>query len=48
MSNIELTIACGRYDRTQALALIAANKIHDGKTLIGLMLYNAARQAGRL
>ena len=33
---------------SQALALVAANKIHDGKTLIGLMLYDAARRAGRL
>jgi ADP-ribose pyrophosphatase len=31
---------------SQALALVAANKIHDGKTLIGLMLYDAARRAG--
>jgi len=33
---------------SQALALVAANKIHDGKTLIGLMLYDAARRAGSL
>ncbi len=33
---------------SQALALVAANKIHDGKTLIGLMLYDNARRAGRL
>jgi ADP-ribose pyrophosphatase len=33
---------------SQALALVAANKIHDGKTLIGLMFYEAARRAGRL
>jgi ADP-ribose pyrophosphatase len=33
---------------SQALALVAANKIHDGKTLIGLMFYDAARRAGRL
>lgn len=32
---------------SQAMALVAANKIHDGKTLIGLMLYDAARRAGR-
>jgi ADP-ribose pyrophosphatase len=31
-----------------ALALVAANKIHDGKTLIGLLLYDAARRSGRL
>lgn len=33
---------------SEALALIADNKIHDGKTLIGLMLYDSARRAGRL
>jgi ADP-ribose pyrophosphatase len=33
---------------SQALALVAANKIHDGKTLIGLLLYDAARRAGRV
>ncbi|WP_433972317.1 NUDIX hydrolase [Tunturiibacter lichenicola] len=37
-----------RVPLSEALALIAANKIHDGKTLIGLMLYDAARRAGRL
>ena len=37
-----------RVPLSQALALIAANKIHDGKTLIGLSLYDAARRAGRL
>jgi ADP-ribose pyrophosphatase len=37
-----------RMPLSEALALIAANKIHDGKTLIGLMLYDAARRAGRL
>jgi ADP-ribose pyrophosphatase len=31
---------------SEALALIAANKIHDGKTLIGLMLYEACRKGG--
>jgi ADP-ribose pyrophosphatase len=36
-----------RLPLSQALALVAANKIHDGKTLIGLMLYDAARRAGR-
>src|SRR5882724_4866402 len=30
-----------RLPLSEALALIAANKIHDGKTLIGLMLYDA-------
>jgi ADP-ribose pyrophosphatase len=37
-----------RLTLSEALALAAANKIHDGKTLIGLMLYDAARRAGRL
>jgi ADP-ribose pyrophosphatase len=37
-----------RLPLSQALALVAANKIHDGKTLIGLMLYDAARRAHRL
>ena len=37
-----------RLPLSEALALIAANKIHDGKTLIGLMLYDAGRRAGRL
>jgi ADP-ribose pyrophosphatase len=37
-----------RLPLSQALALVAANKIHDGKTLIGLMLFDAARRTGRL
>jgi ADP-ribose pyrophosphatase len=37
-----------RLTLSEALALIAAGKIHDGKTLIGLMLYDAARRAGHL
>jgi ADP-ribose pyrophosphatase len=37
-----------RVPLSQSLALIAANKIHDGKTLVGLSLYDAARRAGRL
>jgi ADP-ribose pyrophosphatase len=37
-----------RLPLSEALALITANKIHDGKTLIGLMLYDAARRNGRL
>jgi ADP-ribose pyrophosphatase len=37
-----------RLKLSEALALVAANKIHDGKTLIGLMLYDNARRAGRL
>jgi len=42
------TIEVFRLPLSQALALVFANKIHDGKTLIGLMLYDAARRAGRL
>jgi ADP-ribose pyrophosphatase len=37
-----------RLPLSEVLALVAQNKIHDGKTLIGLMLYDAARRAGRL
>src|SRR5271170_3575730 len=37
-----------RLTLSEALALVAANKIHDGKTLIGLMLYDSARRTGRL
>ena len=37
-----------RLPLSEALALVEANKIHDGKTLIGLMLYDKARRAGRL
>jgi ADP-ribose pyrophosphatase len=37
-----------RLPLSEALALVAANKIHDGKTLIGLMLYDSIRRAGRL
>jgi ADP-ribose pyrophosphatase len=33
-----------RLPLSEAIALIAANKIHDGKTLIGLMLYDAHRR----
>jgi ADP-ribose pyrophosphatase len=36
-----------RLPLSEALALVAANKIHDGKTLIGLMLYNESRRSGR-
>jgi len=36
-----------RLTLSEALALVAANKVHDGKTLIGLMLYDAARRSGR-
>ena len=34
-----------RLPLSQALALIAQNKIHDGKTLIALFLYDASRRA---
>jgi ADP-ribose pyrophosphatase len=37
-----------RLTLSEALALVAANKVHDGKTLIGLLLYDAARRSGRL
>jgi ADP-ribose pyrophosphatase len=37
-----------RTPLSQALALVEANKIQDGKTLIGLSLYAAARRKGRL
>ena len=33
---------------SQAMKMVAEGKIHDGKTLIGLSLYDAARKAGRL
>jgi len=37
-----------RMPLSEALRLVAENKIHDGKTLIGLMLYDRARKEGRL
>jgi ADP-ribose pyrophosphatase len=37
-----------RMPLSEALGLVAENKIHDGKTLIGLMLYDSARRSGRL
>ena len=36
-----------RIPLSKALEMMAANKIHDGKTLIGLSLFDAARRAGR-
>lgn len=36
-----------RTPLSEVMALIAANKIHDGKTLIGVSLYAAARREGR-
>ncbi|MGA2897149.1 MAG: NUDIX hydrolase [Acidobacteriaceae bacterium] len=37
-----------RVPLSQAMKMIAEGKIHDGKTLIGLSLYDAARRDGRL
>jgi ADP-ribose pyrophosphatase len=37
-----------RMPLSEALGLIGARKIHDGKTLIGLLLYDDARRNGRL
>lgn len=37
-----------RTPLSEAMAQVAANQIHDGKTLIGLCLYAAALHAGRL
>jgi ADP-ribose pyrophosphatase len=41
------TLEVFRLPLSEALALIAQNKIHDGKTIIGLTLYAAQREAGR-
>src|ERR1700733_4208344 len=37
-----------RMPLSEAMAMVADNKIHDGKTLIGLSLFAAARAAGKL
>ncbi|HEY4382127.1 MAG TPA: NUDIX hydrolase [Acidobacteriaceae bacterium] len=37
-----------RMPLSEAMKLVLEGKIHDGKTLIGLLLYDAARKAGRL
>jgi ADP-ribose pyrophosphatase len=37
-----------RMPLSEALGLITDQKIHDGKTLIGLLLYDEARRSGRL
>jgi ADP-ribose pyrophosphatase len=37
-----------RVPLSQAMKMIAEGKIHDGKTLIGLSLYDATRRDGRL
>jgi ADP-ribose pyrophosphatase len=36
-----------RLPLSEAMKLVAANQIHDGKTLIGLSLFAAAHRAGR-
>ncbi|HEU5341221.1 NUDIX hydrolase [Edaphobacter sp.] len=36
-----------RMRLSEVLAMIAADKVHDGKTLIGVLFYDAARRAGR-
>lgn len=36
-----------RTPLSQAMELVASNQIHDGKTIIGLSLYSAARRSGR-
>ena len=36
-----------RMPLSEAMKLVAEGKIHDGKTLIGLSLYDAGRKAGR-
>jgi ADP-ribose pyrophosphatase len=37
-----------RMPLSQAMKMIAEGKIHDGKTIIGLSLYDAARREGRV
>jgi ADP-ribose pyrophosphatase len=37
-----------RMPLSEAMKLVAEGKIHDGKTLVGLSLYDAARRDGRL
>jgi ADP-ribose pyrophosphatase len=36
-----------RLPLSEALTLVATHKIHDGKTLIGLMLYDRGRKSGQ-
>lgn len=36
-----------RMPLSQAMKMVAEGKIHDGKTLVGLSLYDAGRKAGR-
>jgi ADP-ribose pyrophosphatase len=42
------TIEVFRLSLSEALALVTSQKIYDGKTLIGLLLYDAARRSGSL
>lgn len=37
-----------RRPLSEALRMVAEGKIHDGKTLVGLLLYDQARREGRL
>jgi len=37
-----------RMPLSEAMKMVAGGKIHDGKTLIALSLYDAARRDGRL
>lgn len=37
-----------RIKLSELLKMIAADKVHDGKTLIGVLFYDAARRNGRL
>ncbi|NYF81153.1 NUDIX hydrolase [Granulicella arctica] len=37
-----------RLPLSEAMKLVATGQIHDGKTIIGLSLYDAARRAGRI
>lgn len=37
-----------RMPLSEAMALVKSNKIHDGKTMIGLLLLDSARRAGSL
>src|SRR6267154_697832 len=42
----DANIEAFRLQRSEALDLLAANKIHDGQTLIGLMFYDKLRRKG--
>jgi ADP-ribose pyrophosphatase len=45
---VDEVIQIQRMKLSEALAMVAAGKIHDGKTIIGLSMYDAARRAGKL